>query len=560
MKNNNYIILLILIIWGCANRIAPTGGPRDEEPPKVITSTPQYGERNYQSLEVTIEFDEFINVKNLKDQLIITPRIDGDYDYKIRKEIVYLEFEEPFADSTTYTLNFRDGIIDITESNPAENMLLAFSTGNLLDTLEITGTLVDLLTKAPIDAATVGLYPKDDTLDIFSGPPYYFTQTNKEGNYKFNNIKDGDYKLYAFEDGNKNLTCESEREGYAFLTQAISLDSAFRADTLNLQFLNIDTLKLTRTRSSGLYFNVYANKYLTYAKLKAENDSTIIFKYDDDHKGLKLYNTFPIKDSLKVFIDLQDSLGIVAKDTFYLKFEESSRSPDEFDVSFKEPVSSQKNKLLSGEITFNKPLQKIILDSITIKKDSLEQYNVFNSFSYELDSLENRLKYAIDIPQAILDTLIKNREIAQAPTISRDSKPTPKVKYMLNIPSASFISIENDSSEASNKQIKFINPANYGLIKGTIITAYKSFTVQLLDNKMTVVQEHKNGKAYTFDEVSPGEYILRIFIDENNNGKWDMADIRQNIPAEKVIVYQDETGASKTVIRANWEISIDLTF
>ena len=560
MKNNNYIILLILIIWGCANRIAPTGGPRDEEPPKVITSTPQYGERNYQSLEVTIEFDEFINVKNLKDQLIITPRIDGDYDYKIRKEIVYLEFEEPFADSTTYTLNFRDGIIDITESNPAENMLLAFSTGNLLDTLEITGTLVDLLTKAPIDAATVGLYPKDDTLDIFSGPPYYFTQTNKEGNYKFNNIKDGDYKLYAFEDGNKNLTCESEREGYAFLTQAISLDSAFRADTLNLQFLNIDTLKLTRTRSSGLYFNVFANKYLTDAKLKAENDSTIIFKYDDDHKGLKLYNTFPIKDSLKVFIDLQDSLGIVAKDTFYLKFEESSRSPDEFDVSFKEPVSSQKNKLLSGEITFNKPLQKIILDSITIKKDSLEQYNVFNSFSYELDSLENRLKYAIDIPQAILDTLIKNREIAQAPTISRDNKPTPKVKYMLNIPSASFISIENDSSEASNKQIKFINPANYGLIKGTIITAYKSFTVQLLDNKMTVVQEHKNGKAYTFDEVSPGEYILRIFIDENNNGKWDMADIRQNIPAEKVIVYQDETGASKTVIRANWEISIDLTF
>ena len=560
MKNNNYIILLILIIWGCANRIAPTGGPRDEEPPKVITSTPQYGERNYQSLEVTIEFDEFINVKNLKDQLIITPRIDGDYDYKIRKEIVYLEFEEPFADSTTYTLNFRDGIIDITESNPAENMLLAFSTGNLLDTLEITGTLVDLLTKAPIDAATVGLYPKDDTLDIFSGPPYYFTQTNKEGNYKFNNIKDGDYKLYAFEDGNKNLTCESEREGYAFLTQAISLDSAFRADTLNLQFLNIDTLKLTRTRSSGLYFNVYANKYLTYAKLKAENDSTIIFKYDDDHKGLKLYNTFPIKDSLKVFIDLQDSLGIVAKDTFYLKFEESSRSPDEFDVSFKEPVSSQKNKLLSCKITFNKPLQKIILDSITIKKDSLEQYNVFNSFSYELDSLENRLKYAIDIPQAILDTLIKNREIAQAPTISRDNKPTPKVKYMLNIPSASFISIENDSSEASNKQIKFINPANYGLIKGTIITAYKSFTVQLLDNKMTVVQEHKNGKAYTFDEVSPGEYILRIFIDENNNGKWDMADIRQNIPAEKVIVYQDETGASKTVIRANWEISIDLTF
>jgi len=200
VKNNKYIILLILIIWGCANRIAPTGGPRDEDPPTVITSVPLYGERNYQSLEVTLEFDEFVNVKNLKEQLIITPRIDGDYDYKVRKRTIYIEFEEPFADSTTYTLNFREGIVDITESNPAENMLLAFSTGNLLDTLEITGTLVDLLTKAPMEDAVVGLYPIDDTLDIFSGPPYYFTQTNEEGNYIFNNIKDGDYLMYSFED------------------------------------------------------------------------------------------------------------------------------------------------------------------------------------------------------------------------------------------------------------------------------------------------------------------------------------------------------------------------
>ena len=77
---------------------------------------------------------------------------------------------------------------------------------------------------------------------------------------------------------------------------------------------------------------------------------------------------------------------------------------------------------------------------------------------------------------------------------------------------------------------------------------------------MTVVKEHKNGKAYTFNEVSAGEYYLRILVDENNNGIWDMADIRKNIPAEKVIVYQDETGTSKTVIRANWEITIDLSF
>jgi len=332
------------------------------------------------------------------------------------------------------------------------------------------------------------------------------------------------------------------------------------ADTLNLQYLNIDTLKLTRTIPSGIYFNVFANKYLTYAKLRAENDSTLLYKYADDHKGLRLYNTFPIKDSLKVFIDLQDSLGIVVQDSFYLKFEESSRLPEEFKVSFKEAVSLQKNKMLSGEITFNKPLQKIILDSIAIKKDSLEYYNVFNSLSYELDSLENLLKYTIEMPQAILDTLNKKRETTQTGTISSERKSASTASYILSIPIASFISIENDSSEASKKQIKFINPGQTGLMKGNIATAYSSYTVQLLNNKMKVVQEHNNGNTYTFTEVKPGEYYLRILIDENNNGKWDMADIRQNIPAEKVIIYQDETGTSKTVIRANWEISIDLSF
>lgn len=560
MKNSNYIILLILIIWGCANRISPTGGPRDEKPPAVISSIPQYGERNYHNLTINIEFDEFITARNLQEQLIITPRIDGDYDFKFKKRTISLEFEEPFDDSTTYTLNFREGIVDITESNPAVNMLLAFSTGNMLDTLEITGTLMHLLTKDPVAAAIVGLYALDDTLDIFTGPPYYFTQTNKEGNYKFNNIKDGDYRLFAFEDGNKNLTCESDREGYAFLAQTISLDTAYIADTLNLQFLNIDTLELTRTRPSGRYFNVFANKYLTYAKLKAENDSIIVFKYTEDHKGLKLYNTFPIKDSLKIFVELQDSIGFVVQDTFYLKFEESSRKADEFKASLAQPVASLSKKMLTGEITLDKPLQKIVLDSITIKRDSLEQYYVFETFTYKFDSLAHILKYSIEIPQAILDTLNINSQTTQRPSFRGKPKSVSTAKYTLSIPAASFISIENDSSEAFNKQIKFTHPQLSGLINGSITTVYNSFTIQLLDSKMKIVKEHKNGKAYTFNEVAPGEYYLRILVDENNNGEWDLADIRQNIPAEKVIVYQDETGTRKTVVRANWEITIDLSF
>ena len=87
MNRSKYLILLIIGIWGCANRIQPTGGPKDEDPPKVIASSPQYGQRNYQNQEVTIIFDEFIKIKSLKEQLLITPRISGDYDFKVNEDV-----------------------------------------------------------------------------------------------------------------------------------------------------------------------------------------------------------------------------------------------------------------------------------------------------------------------------------------------------------------------------------------------------------------------------------------------------------------------------------------
>ena len=264
---------IILLIWGCANRVSPTGGPKDEDPPELVRSVPENGQRNFKSQEIELEFNEFIAPKSLNEQLIITPRIDTDYEYKYRKRSISLEFEEPFADSTTYTLNFRDGIVDLTESLPTENLQIAFSTGNLLDTLEIYGSVLNLMTQQPKDNLIVGLYSIEDTLDIFTGPPYYFAKTDAEGHYHFRNIKDGTYKIYAFEDGNKNLICQSDGEAYGFLSEPIELDTVVFADTINIEHMNLDTLELTRVRSSGRYFNVLANKYLTMAKLTASNDS-----------------------------------------------------------------------------------------------------------------------------------------------------------------------------------------------------------------------------------------------------------------------------------------------
>ncbi|MEN8249085.1 MAG: Ig-like domain-containing domain [Bacteroidota bacterium] len=559
MKIKYLYILFLFIIWGCANRIQPTGGPKDEDPPLLLESIPKDGQRNFQNQEIQLTFNEFIDVKSIKEQLIITPRIDGEYEYSIKKKTIFLKFEDPFNDSTTYTLNFREGLVDITEKNPAENLQIAFSTGNLLDTLEISGHLLDLSTRKPISKATVGIYSVDDTLDIFTGPPYYFAKTDKEGNYRFKNIKDGQYRIYAFDDSNKNLTCQSDREAYSFLPQLLELDTTIVADTLEQQFLNIDTLEILRTRSSGRYFMMIANKYLMKADLKAENDSTLHYKFDDERKGLKIYKSFEIPDSLKIFATVEDSLGFIAQDTFYLKFPESSRKADEFNAEVQNLNSSLISKKITGEIKFDKPLKNLYLDSISIKIDTLQQFFVYDSMTYKLDTAENSISFEIDIPKPILDSLNKKQEKKTPGRGGRGSVKSVS-KYMLDFPLASFLSIEDDSSEHISSDLKFNKPSTLGLLKGSINTEHKSFFIQLLDKNFKVVKEQLNGKSYTFKEVRPGEYLVRILVDENENGKWDIANILENKPAEKVILYTDPDGNSKTAIRANWEITLDLSF
>ncbi len=574
--NKAYYLLFIIsaLAWSCANRVAPTGGPKDTDPPEVVFISPTPGQRNFKGQAVVIEFNEYVTFNNLKEELIITPRIEGDYEYKIRKKVVYVEFDQPFADSTTYTLNFREGITDITEKNPAVDLQLAFSTGNMLDTLMVSGEVINLLTKKPATAATVGLYPIDDTLDIFSGPPYYFTKTNKTGQYIFRNIKSGTYKLYAFNDDNKDLVCQSDRESYAFLTEPIILDTALIADTLELFALNIDTLQITRTRSSGRYFLVTSNKYLTAASLRAANDSTLVYKFDDDHRGLKIYQTFTIKDSLMVLATVRDSLDMIARDTFYLRFPETTRKPDEFKVSASEAKASKTTKELSGSLYFNKPLKHLLLDSLAIRKDSLEHYLVDSTLNYTYDTLENQFDYTISLPQPVIDSLTRKpaankstKAGAAPPAIGRRNiaatpgpAATSKKSYQLYLPQGAIISIEDDTAQAINQKIKFTDAAQSGLLTGKVTTDYPSYFIQLLDNEFKVVAEQKNVATYTFREIAPGEYFIRIMIDENENGKWDPGNIHLNRLPEKVIIYQDADGNSKTAIRANWEITVDLSF
>jgi hypothetical protein len=406
---------------------------------------------------------------------------------------------------------------------------------------------------------TVGLYTLEDTLDIFTGAPYYFAKTNDEGYYHFRNIKDGIYRLYAFQDGNKNLTCQSANEAYAFLSEPIVLDTVQIADTLRLEFMNIDTLELSRVRSSGRYFNVLANKYLIDAQLQASNDSTLFYHFNDDHDGLVLYNSFPIKDSLAVYLSMQDSLREIVRDTFYLKFPETSRRPNEFKINQPKIAASFADKMIEGEITYSKPIKEIRLDSVVIFYDSLSSYPLAENFAYSIDSLNNKLDFTASIPQAVIDTIIAQRDVKPAGDLQGKAKAR-RAKHKLAFKQGAFISIEQDSSALIEKELSFIDASTTGVITGQINSAFVSFFVQLLDTKFTVIQEAGAGANYRFAGIKPGEYLIRVLIDANNNGVWEHSDIRINRMAEPIVIHKDEKGNNKTAVRANWELTVDLNF
>ena len=169
------------ILSSCANITPPTGGPRDTIAPIRILTIPLDKSIDYKGQTITMEFDERMKTDKIKDQLIITPLTESDYEYTVKKNIIKISFEDPFLDSTTYTLNFRESLQDITEGNPTKENKFTFSTGSYIDSMSIKGYVKELLTYDTLENIVVGLYKANDTITIYDGSPYYFTELEEDG-------------------------------------------------------------------------------------------------------------------------------------------------------------------------------------------------------------------------------------------------------------------------------------------------------------------------------------------------------------------------------------------
>ena len=351
-----YIVFIFLILTGCANQTSPTGGPQDETPPKLIESIPANGQKNYTDRKIIHTFDEDININNIQTQLLITPRTDVKYETKFKKNIFTLTFDSLLDANTTYTLSFRESLVDLTEGNPAENLQLAFSTGDQLDTLQLTGIVKHALNEEIVPDATVLLYRLTDTTNVFTGLPYYFTQTTDSGKFTFNNLKEGDYRIYALNDYNNNLTAQSDSEPYAYLKDTIHIAATNAPVSLSLVNLNIDSLKVFSSRRSGSNFAIKLNKAPVLYTVSG-SDSVVGYQDYEDPTLIRVQSIIPLdpSDSTQISFTARDSIDYSTELTTYASFDPESRRKQDFNANINSPPVIVKSPVLSYDIRFSKP-------------------------------------------------------------------------------------------------------------------------------------------------------------------------------------------------------------
>ena len=239
------ILLLVIIGYSCASVGTPDGGPYDEMPPKFLGSTPGMHAVNAKEKKLELEFDEFIKLEKAAEKVVVSPPQLEQPEIKVVGKKVVVELIDTLKDATTYTIDFSDAIVDNNEGNPMGHFTYSFSTGEVIDTMEVAGVVLNASDLEPIKGMLVGLH-KNLNDSAFNTLPFdRVSRTDSRGRFAIRGVAPGKYRIYALMDGNQNYLFDSKTEMLAFSDSIIvpSMLASVRQDTIWKDTLTIDTIK-----------------------------------------------------------------------------------------------------------------------------------------------------------------------------------------------------------------------------------------------------------------------------------------------------------------------------
>lgn len=524
----NTALGIYALIWvSCAQIVAPTGGPKDSTPPKVEKEEPENLTTSFNAEKITIKFDEFIQLKDVEDQVVISPPMETKPQFEVFGKSLVVTLRSKLNPQTTYTINFGNSIVDNHEANTYSGYTYVLSTGVTVDSLNIYGSISNSFDLKPEKGLSVCLYATDSFTDstIFLKKPLYFNKTGDNGTFLIKNLPNQSYQLVAFKDENKNLKYDKNENLSFYPNQVKSLDTVPLQPMFSFKpnLYPINKLIDTFSNQTGKFtFVVYKPTQITIKpKQKVEYQSWYRSGKESIDTITLISSSWKQGDSVSFMIQQYDSASYLT-----IKPRKATKAT-KFLVQM--PKETELNDTI--RIRFNQPYETVRTDTngIILKEDTLiVPFKVF--YSEKRDEL--KLYYPL-----------------------KD-----KTKYSLQIKDSAFTDFYGSYNKADKSQFFTKGIKDYSNLILMVLPKKDSYTylLQIIDegdtrvfHQYTITKKMEIPLTY----VVPGKYRIKIIRDTNGNKKWDNGDYQNRTQPERVYYYSETIN-----LRAYWDLeqTIDL--
>ncbi|WP_313806651.1 Ig-like domain-containing protein [Flavobacterium sp.] len=521
------VFLFALFLTSCAKRGTISGGPKDTIPPVLIQSAPKNFSTNFKGDFIKITFDEYIKVKDITKQLIISPPMkNAPYITPMgsASKFISIKLNDTLLPNTTYSFNFGQSITDNNEGNPYSQFKYVFSTGDYIDSLKIGGVIKDVRSKKVDNFVNIQLYEAATFNDstIFKERPRYVTNTlDSATTFTLENLKEGKYHVIALKDGNNDFKYSPKTDKIAFYKKPIQVpnDTLFRLDLFKEE-VAFKAVKPAQATNQKLLLGYEGTLKKPQVKVKngAQDISVLVTK-------------FPKTDSLQIWLPklTVDSLETeVTQGNYSKRFVTKIKEMKAVDMlSFKAKLSGNINFSDVFAVNASIPITKIDNSKITVtKKDS--------------SAVAFTTKY-LDFEQQI----------------QIDFKTEESEKYKITALPGAFTDFYEAQNDTLTYNLNTKKLTDYGNLKVTLENVNRfPVIVELLDNKETVILSKYSEKetVFNFEAIEPRMYTLRVIYDDDKNGEWTTGNYLEKRLPEEVIYLPKEID-----VRANWDVEQPFT-
>lgn len=559
----------------CANMSnSLSGGPKDTIAPAILKEIPKYDETNVKVKQIEITFNEYVKIKDRKS-FIVSPPLKSAPAIFTRGKRVITQFDSVLDPNTTYLFDFGNAIVDLNEGNPLGDYRLRFSTGDIIDSLHLSGRARHAFTFDSVKNMKVLLYKNDIDSLPFTTPPDAVALVSEKGFFVVDALKNQPYRVITIEDKNNNNIYDAG-EMTGFLDSMI-MPVTFSSDTMTVgdyehdSIATFDYLPLVRIfqeninkqylveykreqeRKAVLYFaqhypEIHSIDFFSSDSLALDSEQIITEKsfFGDTVTYWFANDSVPSKMYAKLVYTKPDSIGNEVPTEAILKFKDFVKQ-DNINRNKRKGEQEEKNEIPKLQIAtrvnetlvmetgfnlvFNAPLTKIDYEKINLYQMDEEGKNP-KKISFEIvPDTSNLCNYIFN-------------------TDKWESGLTYDVEFL----AGAFFDIYNLENDSVNKKIQTPNIDKFSTVKLDFTNVECNYIVHLIRNKKNVQTKHINANGIlTISFVEPDTYSIKIIEDKNNNKRWDTGSLKARRQPERVKLYKLEDGKTTIKFRQGWE-------